>query len=103
MAVTLAQFRSAFPELSKADDTVVQESLDQATRNVNAEIFAELADDAIKYLAAHLISTKPGGVAARLDVKMIKASGAKEFASSTYGLRYHQLKSSIAVGPITIV
>lgn len=64
--MTEAEFRDRGPEFQGASSARVQAALDAATRRTDAEVFGGLAEDAIFFLAAHLLVSSPTGKDARL-------------------------------------
>ena len=65
--MTLAEFRTRFPEFSNTPDTVVQEALDSAELSTS-DTFAD-RDTALALRAAHSLALSPHGRSARLDPK----------------------------------
>lgn len=62
MTVSVAQFRTNFPEFTDAPaDAVVQRCLDTAARLVGGIGDTGVRDDAQQYYAAHLITQDPRG------------------------------------------
>lgn len=90
MAVLLATFRTRFPEMASAPDTLVQATLDEAGRSLDSSELGARYDDAAYYYAAHLLATSPGGLMARL---------ASKEGESTYLDRYRQIAREVCGGP----
>jgi hypothetical protein len=71
MAVTLATLRARTGEFSATSDAAVQAAIDEAERSTNRTAYGAKADDAVIYLAAHLLtldamtSPPPGAVASQ--------------------------------------
>lgn len=89
MAVERRDFLSRFPEFEPASKAMIETALDEAERNVDAEVFAGKTDDAIRWKAAHLLAISPFGQQAR----MISKDG-----STTYGKRFVELAKSMTPG-----
>ena len=101
MAVTAAQFLEEFePEFNRASVAKVDRALERAARMVNADVWADVADDGIKLLAAHFLDVGPGGGAGAVDPSEQRVGDdAGTFATTKYGLQYLALRNSIAAGP----
>lgn len=56
---TFVQLNSEFSELDQT--TVVQPALDDATRRTDPQVFGAETDQAIRWLAAHLLISGPNG------------------------------------------
>lgn len=93
MAVTYADFVGRFPEFEPADTDMVTEVIAEATRRISSEEFEDATDDAVRYLAAHLLSTSPFGRQARMTAKD---------GSSTYEKELHKLQREILL-PIGVI
>jgi hypothetical protein len=65
--VTVRQFTTAFPEFCGLDPEYIQIKLTEAARRVTTETYGDLADDVIKYHAAHRIWISPAGSSLRTD------------------------------------
>lgn len=65
--VTLAMFRSEFPEFDDATGGMVQARLDQAHRAFSREVFGDRYADAVRYKAADLLASSPLAKSMRLD------------------------------------
>lgn len=96
MAVTYDSFIEAFPEFEEAKKKLVEAKIAEATRRVDPEVFRTKADDAIGYLAAHLLSMSPFGQHARLIPKNAKPT--RDDALTTYEREYRALVRSVASG-----
>lgn len=60
--MTYADFIARHSEFSELDETtVVQPALDDATRRTDAQVFGTSTDEAIGWLAAHLLISGPNG------------------------------------------
>jgi hypothetical protein len=89
MAVAYADFLARFPEFEPAPKAMVEAALSEARRNVDAEVFGDKTDDAIRWKAAHLLAISPFGQQARL----ISKDG-----STTYGKYFWELAKSVTPG-----
>lgn len=67
MAVSVEQLRSEFPEFANTSAGLLAGKIADATAMLNATAFGETHDQAVKYMAAHLVALSPGGEFARLD------------------------------------
>lgn len=89
MAMTLSRFRLEQPEFLEVPDTFIQAYLDEATLELDVEIWGDKLDAGIKYLAAHKMALSPQGMAA----KLVDSKG-----NSTYNVHWELLAKSIASG-----
>ena len=89
MAVDTRSFLARFPEFEPASRSMVDEAIDEASRNVDPDVFGEKTDDGIRWQAAHLLAISPFGQQARL----ISKDG-----STTYGKRFEALARSMTPG-----
>ena len=67
MAVSVEQLRGEFPEFVNTNEGLLTGKIADATAMLNASAFGEMHDQAVKYMAAHLVALSPGGEFARLD------------------------------------
>jgi hypothetical protein len=88
VAVTNAQLRAAYEEFAKADDAVVDNALARAARQVNPDVWCDVADDGIAVYAAYLLNAGPGGVPER---------------ATTYLEQFKAMRDSLAAGVVVIV
>lgn len=65
--MTLASFRSRYPEFRTADDVLVQAVLDEAFLRVDVSVFGNKGDIAHGLMAAHLLLNAPYGRSQRLE------------------------------------
>lgn len=94
MAVTYHQFVAEFPEFSRAPETMIEAKIAQATRRIDSDVWGAVADDGVRYLAAHLLSMHPASESARKA-----GGGATSFNDeSTYFREYRRLMRMVAVG-----
>lgn len=89
MAVNRNDFLARFPEFEPASRPMINASIAEAVRGVDATIFGDKTDDAVRWLAAHLLAISPFGMQARL----VSKEGA-----STYGERFAMLTRSVTPG-----
>lgn len=89
MTVERRDFLARFPEFEPASKSMIEAALDEAERNVDAELFADKTDDAIRWKAAHLLAISPFGQQARLIAKD---------GSTTYGKQFWALARSVTPG-----
>lgn len=67
MAVSAEQLRAEFPEFANTDLGLLNGKIADATAMLSASAFGDQHDQAVKYMAAHLVALSPGGEFARLD------------------------------------
>ena len=121
MATTPTTFKTRFPEFEEQDNTRIQLFLDDASTQISETKFGTSYDTAIAYLTAHYISlsekTKNGssgsvGAVASKSVEGVSVSynqatannqSESYYLSTSYGQRYLEIKSQIAVGNIMSV
>ncbi len=96
MAVDYSSFVKAFPAFKKTSRDLVEAKIAEASREVDAVVWGELADDGIGYLAAHLMSMAPGGEHARLVPRNAKVVRGE--ALTTYERHYKRLVKMVASG-----
>ena len=68
---------------------MIEEAIDEATRNVDAAVWRGNTDDGVRWQTAHLLAISPFGQQAR----MLSKDG-----STTYGKRFAQLMRSVTPG-----
>jgi hypothetical protein len=90
VAVTVDQLRAEFPEFAHTDSGLLAGKIADATAMLNAGAFGDLYDQAVKYMACHLIALSPNGEFARLD-----ANDEPDGARTTYERTYLKLQRSI--------
>lgn len=83
MAVSVAQLKSEFPEFVNTNEGLLAGKIADATAMLNAAAFGEMHDQAIKYMAAHLVALSPSGEFARLDANE-EADGARTLYERVY-------------------
>jgi hypothetical protein len=92
MTVTVASFRAEFPEFGSADVTptvLVQAKLDAALLRTPSDVWGDLQDDGVKYLAAHLLALSPQAREMKLSTPDAK---------SPYGFQRLEYESIVASG-----
>ena len=90
MTVTLASFRTRFPEFAETDDAMVQAKLDEVAVALDDRVFGARIDEAVAYLVAHRLALSPFGQNARMVAKD---------GSTTYGEQYAGIQRAAAGGP----
>jgi hypothetical protein len=65
--VSVEQLRDEFPEFAHTNEGLLAGKIADASAMLNAHAFGDVHDQAVKYMAAHLVSLSPGGQFARLD------------------------------------
>jgi hypothetical protein len=61
----LADFLVLHREFANVGNTIVQQALDAAAAETDAEVFGDLTNEAHRFLAAHKLSVNPSGRAVR--------------------------------------
>lgn len=87
--VSLADFRTNYPEFDDAPDTLVTAKIAQAALRMNAALWAALAPTGVMLHAAHLLATSPQGRA----MKLVNKDG-----STTYGKEYAIMQRTCTIG-----
>jgi len=87
--VTVAEFKTQYPEFIEAGDVLIQAKLDDATAQVDADIWGAKSEIGIGLTTAHLLSLSPYGSNARLE---------KEPFRTIYGERLRNMQSDVASG-----
>lgn len=93
--VTVDQIKAEFPEFASTDSAVLAAKLADAKRLVSQSQLGGHYDDAVKYLACHLVALAPHGEFARL-VESQEPHG----ASTTYERHYQKILRSVIVTPM---
>ena len=60
-------FKARFPEFARLPDVTLNDVIARATARTNATVMGDQADEAIGYMAAHLLALSPYGQQARLS------------------------------------
>lgn len=97
MTVTPDQIKAEFPEFAATDPALIGYRIDDAVRLVDPGTFGLLTDQAVKYLACHLIALMPHGEMARL-VESQEPGGAR----TTYERQYLLIKRSVVCTPTVV-
>lgn len=87
--LTPSAFLELHPEFEGASDAMITQALVDAESMVNADMFLETTNQAIRLLACHNLALSPAGQAAR----MVNDSG-----STTYYTQYEKLVKVSAIG-----
>ena len=90
MAVTVAQIKAEFPEFARTDPAILTAKINDAMALIQPSTFGDDYDQAIKYLACHLLTLSPSGEFARL--KQRDPDG----ATSTYERTYKTIQRKVA-------
>ncbi len=108
MAVTATELKQRLVEFALVSATTVQAAIDEAERRTNRDTWAGKADDAVTYLAAHLLkmdldgsSAAPGPVSAEsagpvsVTYSVPTAFAQDDLGRTVYGQRYLGLQKSL--------
>jgi hypothetical protein len=87
--MTVAEFKAKYPEFTEAGDPLIQEHLDDAAAQTDAEIWGDKSEIGIGLMTAHLMALSPYGRNARLE---------KEPFTTIYGERLRVMQSDVASG-----
>lgn len=114
MAVSVSDIK-ALPsgEFASLTDGAIQPFIDEAVREINASVFGTRYDDAVKYLAAHLLASvrdgsksasgavisETAGPISRSYAAPMATASTDELSSTTYGRRYADIRHQCAGGP----
>lgn len=82
-------FLARFREFEPAPRAMVEESIEEATRNVDSSVWRDKTQDGIRWKTAHLLAISPFGQQARL----VSNDG-----STTYGKHFEALARSVTPG-----
>ncbi len=97
MAVTSAQIKAEFKEFANTADSLIDAKIADATGLLDEGAFGMKYDQAVKYMACHLIALSPGGEFARIKYPHLEADG----ATTMYERRYAELKRSVLAMAVT--
>ncbi len=112
MTVTVADIRAKFPAFASTDAGTVTAAIEEAERSTNRAHFGGRADDAVKYLAAHILHQDAGGAGAAAGPMTSETKGpiSRSFAvsstssdpraSTAYGRRYLELLQTTFAGRV---
>jgi Protein of unknown function (DUF4054) len=96
--ITLALFRSTFPEFASAPDAQVSQQIAWAQFQIDPNVFGLQAEQAHGLLVAHALSLAPGGQQSRLDPKTLRALDASSaLETTTYGMTFVQMRQIATV------
>ena len=120
MTVTVAQFKTRFPEFETAVGTTVQMFLDDAVVMLNETYWGVKYDLGLSYYTAHhlLLASKSSsgasgsvgpvagrsvdGVSVSFSTSGLKTTSDQQYAATTYGQRYLTLVDSLGVPAFVI-
>lgn len=116
--MSLASFRVRFPEFETTDDPEVEMALDDAGTLVDSKRWDKFYTQGIQYLAAHILAIRKAEIAGggkggggggpvysktagpvntkRSILPMDASSGDLQLASTSYGLKYIELRRLVA-------
>jgi len=97
MTVTVDQIKAEFPEFANTDSVLIGYKLADAERMIGPADAAGLRDDAVKYLACHLVCLAPHGEFARL-VESDSPGG----ASTTYERQYKAILRGTVITAVVL-
>lgn len=60
-------FKARFPEFSRLPDPTIKDAIARGTARTNSTVMGDQTDEAIGYMAAHLLALSPYGQQARLS------------------------------------
>lgn len=95
MSFTIAEFRARFPQFASATtypDTLIDSVIQEAERRINFTFFGSRADDAWRYLTAHLLATT--GTAAVGASSSMASSGVRSVTAGSVSISYGETSSS---------
>lgn len=101
MAVTSTTFLTRFPEFSNIESAVVTATIGEAERQNNEDMWGDQYDDAVNYMAAHLLASRTQSIGQQIgvssSVRTIKYQGAAGYtlADTTYGATYLFLREGL--------
>lgn len=84
-----ARFLQDYPEFKNTAVELIDKKIQSATKRINATVWADLTNDGIMVLAAHLLSVAPEGEQSRLK---------KENRVTTYQLEWERMKREVTLG-----
>jgi hypothetical protein len=90
VAVTSAQIKAEFPEFLNADSGLIDAKIADATGLLDETAWGAKFDQAVKYMACHLLALSPKGETMRL-----RPDREPEGATTLYERRYLELKRTI--------
>lgn len=111
MTVLAASIKSRWSEFASLEDATVTAAIEEAGRRVSSTAWGDLADDGVRYLAAHILAqdiagsaASPGPLVSRsLDgasATYAVAGMATETGGTAYGRRFQELHALIFAGRV---
>ena len=101
MAVDSASFLVRFPEFSNQETAVIAATLEEAKRLNNEDLWGNQYDDAVNYMAAHLLSGRTQAIGSQIGIansprttKYVGAAG-YTLADTQYGATYLFLREGL--------
>ena len=101
MAVDSTSFLERFPEFSNQEAAVITATIDEAKRQNDEDLWGDKYDDAINYMAAHLLAGRTQAIGSQIGIansprttKYIGAAG-YTFADTQYGATYLFLREGL--------
>lgn len=89
MSLSSASFLVEYPEFAAIDSAKVSAALASALREIDADVWGDLANDGQGLLAAHKLAMKPSGQQANLR------AGAGSNQTSIYWSQYEDLRRRV--------
>jgi hypothetical protein len=113
MSVTVADIQGMpSGEFASLGASVIQPFIDEAERIVGRDVWGELADDGVRYLAAHLLAVVRRGSSAPMGPVISETAGpvsrsyaapsvvsTQGYNSTLYGQRFQQLVGMLGLTP----
>lgn len=103
-------------EFATIGQSAIQAALDEASREASASVFGARYDDAVKYLAAHLLACLRGGsrgmvsgavvsetvgpISRSFGGSSVMAPSVDSLGSTSYGRRFQDIRRQVAGGPV---
>jgi hypothetical protein len=94
MAVTSSTFLARFPEFNNLETTVITATIGEAERQNSSDVWGDQYDDAVNYMAAHLLASRTQSIGQQIGVanspRIERYAGAagRTFADTVYGSTY---------------
>ena len=95
MAMNAARFLQDYPEFKNTAAELIDKKIQSATKRINATVWADLTNEGIMILTAHLLSVSPEGDQSRL--KPISPAG-KENKVTIYQMEWERMKREVTLG-----
>lgn len=93
-APTTAEFLARFPEFGEHSTTVVEGALGEAARSTPESVWGGIHNEAVSYLAAHLLATRAMQMGIQVD-QMSGSPTGELINSSLYGQEYKRLLDTL--------